>query len=83
MILLSQKKRIKMKKKTKVKYKRKEVYRKREIFFRILREIKREIHGEKCSEKNLINKALILYYSGIVWFLLKSPIVFSYYKPII
>ena len=82
MILLSQKKRIKMKKKTKVKYKRKEVYRKREIFFRILREIKREIHGEKCSEKNLINKALILYYSGIVWFLLKSPMV-DYYKPII
>lgn len=83
MILLSQKKRIKMKKKRKVKYKSKEVYRKREIFFRILREIKREIYGEKCSEKNLINKALILYYSGIVWFLLKSPIVFSYYKPII
>lgn len=82
MILLSQKKRIKMKKKRKVKYKRKEVYRKREIFFRILREIKREIHGEKCSEKNLINKALILYYSGIVWFLLKSPMV-DYYKPII
>ena len=82
MILLSQKKRIKMKKKTKVKYKRKEVYRKRENFFRILREIKREIHGEKCSEKNLINKALILYYSGIVWFLLKSPMV-DYYKPII
>ena len=82
MILLSPKKRIKMKKKRKVKYKRKEVYRKRENFFRILREIKREIHGEKCSEKNLINKALILYYSGIVWFLLKSPIV-DYYKPII
>lgn len=53
-----------MKKKRKVKYKRKEVYRKREIFFQILREMKREIHGEKCSEKNLMNKALILYYSG-------------------
>ena len=49
-----------MKKERMVKYKRKEAYRKKGIFFRFREKKEKEIHGEKCIEKHLMNKALIL-----------------------